>query len=148
MTSIDLLFVHLALTWALVGLIWTIQLVQYPGFALVGSTEFAAYHKHHTTRMGWVVAPLMGGELLTGIALFWIGPEGLSAFLLWTGLGLTALNWGWTVFVAVPLHMRMGPKADKLKQALVNTNWVRTAAWSTRGVWALVAVRSTLMAMG
>ncbi|MFT6364052.1 MAG: hypothetical protein ACJAZ8_002475, partial [Planctomycetota bacterium] len=46
MTAIELLFLHLALTWALVGLIWTVQLVQYPSFALVGEAEFAAYHKY------------------------------------------------------------------------------------------------------
>lgn len=144
MTAIDLLLVHLALTWALVGLIWTVQLVQYPSFALVGRAEFAAHHRHHTQRMGWIVAPLMGGELLTGVALFWLRPEGLSEALLWTGLGLLALNWAWTAFVAVPLHARLGPTADGLKQALVRANWVRTIAWSARGVWALVAVRAAL----
>jgi hypothetical protein len=147
MTAIDLLFVHLALTWALVGLTWTVQMVQYPSFALVGAAEFAAYHKHHTTRMSWIVAPLMGGELLTGVALLWIGPAGLSGALLWTGLGLIALNWGWTAFVAVPLHARMSHRADGLKRALVKANWVRTVAWSARGVWALAAVRAALRAV-
>lgn len=147
MTAIELLFLHLALTWALVGLIWTVQLVQYPSFALVGEAEFAAYHKYHSTRISWVVAPLMGGELLTGVALFWIGPVELSAAMLWTGLGLIALNWSWTAFVAVPIHMRLSYKADGLKRALVDANWVRTVAWSARGVWALAAVRTALPAV-
>ena len=146
MTALDLLLAHLALTWALVGLIWTVQLVKYPSFALVGPGQFAAYHKQHTTRMTWVVAPLMGGELLTGLALFWLVPGGLSPAWLWTGLGLIALNWAWTALVAVPLHTRLGPRDDGLKGALVRANWVRTLAWSARGVWALAAVRTALAA--
>ncbi len=144
MTAIDLLLIHLALTWALVGMIWTVQLVQYPSFAFVGKAEFAAYHKHHTNRITWIVAPLMSGELLTGLSLFWLGPVGLSESLLWTGLALIALNWGWTALVAVPLHSRLNFPAEAVKRALVRANWVRTVAWSARGIWALAAVRAAL----
>ena len=36
----------------LTGLIWTIQLVHYPSFGLVGKAEFVQFHQAHTTRMG------------------------------------------------------------------------------------------------
>lgn len=147
MPAFDLLLVHLALTWALVGLIWTVQLVQYPSFAYVGASEFADFHDHHSRRITWIVAPLMGGELLTGLALFWAGPEGLSAGLVWTGMGLIALNWAWTASVAMPLHTRLSGRAPRLKQALVRANWVRTSAWSARGIWTLVAARAALAAV-
>jgi hypothetical protein len=143
-SAFDLLLVHLALTWAMVGLIWTVQLVQYPSFAHVGAAEFAHFHDHHSTRITWIVAPLMAGELLSGLALFWAGPEGLTAGLLWIGFGLIALNWVWTACVAVPLHARLSGRAPRLKQALVRANWVRTFAWSARGLWTLVAVRAAL----
>lgn len=146
MSPLDLLLVHLALTWALVGLIWTVQLVQYPSFAYVGAAEFSGFHLHHSSRITWIVAPLMGGELVTGLALLWGGPEGLSAGLLGLGLGLIALNWAWTACVAMPLHARINGRAPSLMRALVRANWVRTAAWSARGLWALVAVRSALEA--
>ena len=48
MTS--LLAVHAAATWALVGLIWTVQLVHYPLFAQVGADTFRSYHARHTQR--------------------------------------------------------------------------------------------------
>ncbi|MFN0007882.1 MAG: hypothetical protein ACKVXR_08230 [Planctomycetota bacterium] len=144
MSAFDLLLVHLALTWALVGLIWTVQLVQYPSFAHVGAAEFADFHEHHSSRISWIVAPLMVGELVTGLALFWRGPEGLTAGLLWIGLGLLALNWAWTACVAVPLHARLSGRAPRLMRALVQTNWVRTTAWSARGLWTLVAMRAAL----
>jgi hypothetical protein len=141
---VEFLLLHLALTWALVGLTWTIQLVQYPSFALVGKAEFARFHDHHSNRITWIVAPLMGGELLTGLALFWAGPESLGAGLLWAGLALIALNWVWTACVAVPLHARLRGGDRGPAQSLVRANWVRTATWSTRGLWSLFAVRAAL----
>jgi hypothetical protein len=139
MLSTDLLLLHLAVTWALVGLIWTVQLVQYPGFRLVGGPEFARFHEHHCARIGWVVGPLMVAELLTGLGLLAARPPGVSASLLGFGLGLIGLNWAWTALVAMPLHAR-GRERDA-QRALVTTNWVRTVAWSARGAWALVALR-------
>ena len=142
--AIDLLLLHMAVTWALVGLIWTIQLVQYPAFALVGGTEFAAFHEHHSGRITWIVGPLMACELLSGLALLWDRPSGLSVTLLGTGLLLIAVNWAWTAFVAVPLHRRLGGRVLQAQSKLVATNWVRTAAWSARGAWALVAMRAAI----
>ncbi|MBM3978505.1 MAG: hypothetical protein FJ299_16145 [Planctomycetes bacterium] len=144
MTALDLLIFHVALTWALIGLTWTIQLVQYPSFALVGPAEFARFHDHHSTRITWLVAPLMGGELLTGLALFWAGPESLGPGLLGSGLALIALNWVWTACVAMPLHARLRGADRRLEQSLVRAHWVRTAAWSARGLWSVVALRAAL----
>jgi hypothetical protein len=141
--AIDLLLLHMAVTWALVGLIWTVQLVQYPAFALVGGTQFTAFHEHHSLRISWLVGPLMGCELLTGLALLWHRPSGLSATLLVPGLALIALNWAWTAFVAVPLHRRLSGRVQA-QSKLVATNWVRTAAWSARGAWVLFAIRAAI----
>lgn len=142
--AIDLFLLHAAATWALVGLIWTVQLVQYPGFALVGGRELSLFHEHHSRSISWVVAPLMGCELLTGLALFGERPPGLSTTFLVAGLAPIALNWIWTAFVAIPLHQRMSPRAPRAQRRLVATNWVRTAAWSARGAWVLVALRGVL----
>ena len=144
MAAIDLLLLHMAVTWALVGLIWTVQLVQYPGLALVGGSELTAFHEHHSVRITWIVGPLMACELLTGLGLLWARPSGLSATLLGSGLALIALNWAWTAFVAVPLHKRLGGRVRQAQSKRVATNWVRTAAWSARGAWALVAMRAAM----
>ena len=143
MTAIDLLLLHSALTWALIGLIWTIQLVQYPGFALVGEAEFASFHDHHSVRITWIVAPLMAGELFSGVALLSYPPPGISQAFLWIGMALIVMNWAITALVAMPLHKKLHEPASRALRALVATNWARTAAWSARGAWTLFALRLT-----
>jgi hypothetical protein len=139
---VELLEAHAAATWALVGLIWVVQLVVYPSFERVGAREFPAYHAEHTRRMTWIVAPLMGVELVTGLALLTKTPPGVSATLLYCATALLLLNWAWTALVAVPLHARVtGASRAQAQARLVATNWVRTWSWSVRG--ALVAVMLT-----
>lgn len=86
------LLLHAASTWALIGLIWTVQLVQYPSCALVGAPEIGRFHEEHRRRITWVVTPLMGVELATGLIL--AGTAG-SAWV-WLGLALIAVNWACT----------------------------------------------------
>ena len=139
---VDLLLLHAAVTWALAGLIWTVQVVQYPGFALLGDVEFPDFHTHHSARITWIVGPLMLVELLTGLALFPVRPPGVGSGLLWTGLVLIAINWAATAFVAVPLHAELARGVRRAQRRLVLTNWIRTVAWSARGVISLIALRA------
>ena len=54
-----LLAVHAAVTAALAGLVWVVQLVVYPAFRIAGPTgAWPAYHRRHTTAMALVVAVL------------------------------------------------------------------------------------------
>ncbi len=39
--------VTLALTWDMTGMIWSMQILEYTLFALVGPKEFPAYHQRH-----------------------------------------------------------------------------------------------------
>ncbi|MEM7310079.1 MAG: hypothetical protein AAF682_25610 [Planctomycetota bacterium] len=129
------LAVHVAATWALVGLIWVVQLVIYPSFAFLGSPELPAFHDAHCRRITWIVAPLMGVELLSAVVLLAEPPEGASAAVMWAGAALIAVNWACTGLVSVPLHARLVSRQRPEVQArLVVTNWVRTASWSLRGV--------------
>ena len=138
MTTIPL--VHAASTWALVGLIWIVQLVLYPSFSLVGDREIAAYHEAHCRRISWVVAPLMGLELATLLFLLVDPPPGAST-LLWSGAALLILAWLCIAFASVPLHARLVGSGRVAAQArLVATNWIRTVAWSLRGVLVLFLV--------
>ena len=128
--------IHHAATWSLVGLIWTIQLVHYPLFSEVGSAGFVAYHRQHTRRITWVVAPLMFAELVTtGVLLFWGSRE------LWLLASLVPLGFNWvsTALVQIPLHNQLALGFDlSVHRKLVATNWWRTIAWSLRGVCLLV----------
>ena len=130
-----------AATWALVGLIWTIQLVQYPLFAHVGAREFASFHAEHCRRITWVVAPLMLAELVTTLLLLASPPPEMPRWALWVSAGLVATTWLSTALFFVPLHARIRRPDSAEQRALVAANWLRTAAWTARGVlvlWFLV----------
>jgi hypothetical protein len=134
-----LLATHAAATWALVGLIWTVQLVQYPLFAQVGVDAFPAFHTRHTRQITWVVAPLMLTELATAALLVLRGTRG--PWLL-ASLAPLAVVWLSTWLVQVPLHEQLarGFDADAHRR-LVATNWIRTAAWTLRGACVWLAIR-------
>ena len=134
-----ILLANLALTLLLTGLIWTIQLVHYPLFPLVGATGLEAYVREHGRRIGVLVGPLMGLELLAGAALALRPPAGCPGWAAWAALALAGVVWGVTAVLFVPLHRRLGEAAQSRDLALlVRANWVRTAAWSARAgllVW-------------
>jgi len=126
-----LLAVHCAATWALVGLIWTVQLVHYPLFAQVGVETFRTYHARHTRKITFIVAPLMAVELLTAVLLFLGGAR--EPWLL-ASFGPLLFNWLATWRVQIPLHARLAAGFEpEAHRQLVATNWWRTLAWTVRG---------------
>lgn len=117
------------------GLIWIIQIVHYPLFAYVNPTDFTAYEHQHTTRITFIVGPVMLAELVTAIALLWYAPPEISRWLITTGLALVVVNWLSTATIHAPLHTHLSNGFDGAAiQRLVLTNWIRTAAWTLRGV--------------
>ncbi len=126
---------HLASTLFMVGLIWFVQVVHYPLMGRVGRAEAVAYEQAHTRLTTWVVALPMLVELASGIALLWVRPAGLSLAQALAGVALLAVVWGSTRFVQVPCHDRLSRAFDPgVHRRLVSTNWVRTGAWSLRGL--------------
>ena len=131
-----LVIAQLASTLPLVGLIWTIQLVHYPLFELVGEESQVDYQKQHMNRITWVVAPLMLIELVT-VGLLWV----LAPFDVWAIVGalLVAVIWVSTVIIQVPCHGRLAAGFDQaIHRRLVDSNWIRTIAWTLRGAVAVV----------
>lgn len=128
----------MAVTWALVGLIWTVQIVHYPLLSGVGTDGFHAYHGRHAQAITWIVGPLMLAEIVLAASLALTPVAGVSALLSWVGLALVGLAWGATALVSVPLHRRLDAGFDAgVHRRLVDTNWIRTAAWTARGAIAL-----------
>ncbi len=133
-----LLAVHAAATWAMVGVIWFVQLVHYPLLDRAGGTAFATFQRENTRRTAWVVVPPMVVEALTAIALVALPPRGVPRAVAGAGLGLLAAIWLSTFLLQVPRHQRLArgyhPGAHR---GLVRTNWLRTLAWSARGLLVL-----------
>jgi hypothetical protein len=126
---------HLAATWGMVGIIWQVQLVTYPSFLRVGRGEFREFHTLHTSRITAVVGPLMGLEIMTAVALLAENPLLNSSVLFWVSLMLLLVNGGSTLFLQVPLHSHLERNYDtRSLRRLMETNWIRTACWTLRGV--------------
>lgn len=134
MTKITLIL-QIASSLIMLGVIWIIQLVQYPFFSQVNAENFPKYHAAHTFWITPVVAPTMIIELITSIFIIFYPPKNIDAKLLYIGLILTLIVWASTFFIQIPLHNKLANtfNADA-HRLLVNTNWIRTIAWSLRAV--------------
>jgi hypothetical protein len=130
-----LTLLHFASAWYLVGLCWLVQRVQYPLMAGVGADSFAGYEQAHVSRIGPVVAPVMLVELASGLALLATGGDVFRRPVFLLALALLVLVWLSTFLVQVPLHEVLAKGFDaQAHTSLVRTNWVRTLAWSARGL--------------
>ncbi|MFZ1865330.1 MAG: hypothetical protein WAU39_13980 [Polyangiales bacterium] len=140
-----LLLVQAITTWALTALIWFVQLVQYPSFSRVGVQFFPAFHSYHSSRITFIVAPLMIAEAVSALALSWQPGRGMAPWEIWVGIGLVALIWASTFLLQVPMHGRLSKGFDEEAwRFLVTSNWVRTVAWSLRAVLVTVWLRRAL----
>ena len=141
MNAEAIVIVHAAATWAMVGLIWFVQVVHYPLFAVVGTDGFVHYEAQHTKRTTWVVAALMPVEV--GTALLVTAVDLVPAALAWIGAVLVVSIWIVTLAVQVPQHRELGTGfRDATWRSLVRGNWIRTAAWSARGLIAAAMLAS------
>lgn len=129
-----LLVLNLAVTLYMVGVIWTVQLVHYPLMATVGKASFAEYHQRHVRMMTVVVGPSMLIEAFSMIAI--LGQCASDQFnLAALGTLLIFIIWLSTAFLQVPCHSKLEKSFDsKTHSFLVNSNWIRTIAWSLRGI--------------
>ena len=130
-----LLPIHLAATWAMVGLIWMVQIVHYPLFAHVGRESFDGFHARHLRWTTWVVGPFMLLESASAVALLYATPSWLPRWVLWWDIGGIFLQWLSTAALQVPMHRRLERGWDaKAQRFLVHSNWVRTLTWTARGL--------------
>ncbi len=139
-----LLAIHAGATCAMAGIVWFVQVVHYPLFAAIPSGAFAHYESLHTKLTTRVVAPTMLVELAAAVTLV-ATPVG-NAFPLasWGGLSLLAVIWLSTFALQVPRHRELGAGFDPHShQRLVESNWIRTFAWSARAAIALGLLAAT-----
>jgi hypothetical protein len=135
-----LLLTHAAATWALVGLIWFVQLVHYPLLSEIAPDDLPRYEQRHRERIFGLVATLMAVEGATA-GLLVARSMGTARRLGMAGLALLGVIWISTWAWQVPLHARLSHVADREALAeLVASNWLRTIAWTLRGgiAWGLL----------
>jgi hypothetical protein len=135
-----LLSLHAFATLFMVGLIWFVQIVHYPLFDRVGKQGFAQYEADHTARTLWVVGPPMLLEAACTGLLVLTRPDSHVA---WIGFALLAVVWISTALGPVRQHRRLAEGFDAgAYRALVASNWIRTIAWTVRGVLAVMLLAS------
>ena len=130
-----LLLLNLISTWFMVGLIWLVQLVHYRQFDLVGETSWLDYHRRHSTMITVLVAPAMLIEAASSIGLVISRPAAMAPWIAWAGLALVAVAWLSTALIQVPCHNKLSRRFDAaVCRSLTIGNWIRTIAWTARGV--------------
>lgn len=128
-----LVWLQLAATLYLAGLIWCIQVVHYPLMSEVAAEKFRSFHRRHSTRIGTIVVLPMVVELVSAVVLALPGAVAAPRWMAPLGLALVLVIWASTFGLQVPLHGRLAGGFDAAAhRALVRSNWIRTAAWTVR----------------
>ncbi|RLS99883.1 MAG: hypothetical protein DWI17_00910 [Planctomycetota bacterium] len=126
-----LLLANACSTLFMTGLIWFVQIVHYPLFAVVGTEGFTAYSRAHQRATTAVVGLPMLVEALTSVLLVLNRSPLISPLLAWVGLVLVVITWISTAALQIPAHRRLTHGFDAAAtKTLVSTNWIRTAAWT------------------
>ena len=138
---------HIASTWFLVGLMWTIHFIHYALFPKVGTAEFAAFEQAHVDRIGnlllfpWLTEGL---TLLGFLVLAFFGsrrdlrvPAAINAIAMGIVLAISG-------FWSAPAHGKLLKGFDRgVYDRLMTADIVRTIAWTVCGataVWLVVRV--------
>ena len=137
-----LLTIHLAATAGMMGVIWFVQVVQYPLFAMVDTAGFAEFEAAHQRRTSLVVGPLMAIEGVCALAIAGFMRDVVGLALPLVGLALLGAIHASTLWLQVPAHMRLAEGFDQAThRRLVAPNWIRTVGWTARVVvagWMIV----------
>lgn len=134
MTMVLAEVIHLASTAAMVGVIWIVQLVHYPGFRYVEAAKFKEFSLFHQKMITFIVGPLMLLEFLSGLYLL---PTSQLNFQV--SMVMLILIWLSTFFFSVREHnILLSGKDDESITRLVKTNWIRTLLWSGRFILLLL----------
>ena len=130
--------IHAAATWAMVGLIWTVQMVVYPAMREVPADAFPGYERAHQRRMSMALVVLAPVELVTALLVFLV-PGEVPRWLPFVSGAVLAALWIGTAAYYAPLHGRLARGFDRgLIEQLIGMNWLRTAGWTVRGALAVV----------
>lgn len=126
----QLVVLELVVTSLLVGLIWVIQLIVYPSFKYIAEEKWQSFHQLHSHRISCIVTWLMPLELI--LALLIISNSETSVLALFS-LALLVIVWLSTFLLQVPAHNKLSKtRSPKVVLFLINSNWLRTIAWTLK----------------
>lgn len=129
-----------------VGVIWFMQVLEYPLFAYVGAEAFPSFQAQHNRRLpGVVFAPMLIAFAAT-TALLFVRPAAIPGWLTWLGVVLVGVVLVSSFTLLIPRHMRLTSEGHSLEiiRELVRFNWIRTVAWTLHALVLLAMLVLTL----
>ena len=129
MQTENLLIYKLISDVGLVVLIWLVQLVIYPSFKYYTQENLKKWHEIYTSRITFVVLPLMLSQITLSIILLLKSDWGLFHIV---DFILVLLIWVSTFTIFVPLHQNIerNKRIPESAVKLIKYNWFRTFLWS------------------
>ncbi|MDN3643763.1 hypothetical protein QWY87_13685 [Lutimonas halocynthiae] len=119
---------RLLFDFGLLVLVWIVQRIVYPGFLHYNSKNLINWHKVYTSRLTFIVMPLMLGQL--GISIYQL----IMEINLYTVLSIIIIIVIWvstfTQFVPIHAQISKGKANQKMLDSLVKKNWIRTFLWT------------------
>lgn len=140
--------ITLALTWYMTGMIWSMQILEYPLFALVGPKEFPAYHRRHNRGLPLLVILPSLAAFASAVVVIFTRPARLP---LWASIVVTVLDLLILIATVVreaPLHTQLDREgySPTIIRQLVQGNWIRTALWTVNALLLLVLTAQFVVA--
>lgn len=101
--------------------------VNYPSWALIGSSDFVAYHKFISPRViGFLVLPVLLASVFTAL-LLWRRPLEIPLWAVGVALALQVVAWVSTVTIQIPIQIQLsqGFSAELLGRLMETNLWFR-----------------------
>ena len=135
-----ILQISLLIDAGLVVLIWMVQLVIYPSFTHYSPENLFKWHQKYTTRLAFVVIPLMLSQLVLAIVAVSYQLNMVHS----CSLLIVLFLWVFTFTSFAPLHHKIseGNTSQSILQLLIRRNWIRTFLWSFLCIVHLIAFLS------
>jgi hypothetical protein len=132
-----ILVVQAAAAWFGAGVLWTMQVLNYPLLGLIGADQVPAYETAHNRRFAVVVLPPTAVVLVTSVLLLFRGAFVVAV----VALSLLVVIVVVTVVFGAPAHALLAQRFDApVHRRLVRTNWIRTVAWTALAVTTCAAL--------
>jgi hypothetical protein len=118
------------------GQIWLVQIVVYPLFAMVGEKDYVTYHRFYTSRIPLPVIVPGFTSFLLPLALPFICPEAIPAWLHWSNIAAGMIGLAVTVFLEIPRHGRLERQGKDFRVIgeLIRYNWPRTTSITAQAI--------------
>lgn len=138
------LLVDTAATIFMAGVLWTMQLLNYPLLGLVGRDAFTGYETAHNRRFGLVVLPGVLAALAGAVGLLASRPGQIPLWAPACELGLITVIIASTAALQGRHHRALAQGFDeRIHRSLVRSNWIRVTAWSAASAIALWMCQQT-----